>query len=527
MTYLQRKKLAFINMVNKVKGFIRTVSGVPPLALTDCVDDESIINYIIEGNCVQNGSPEPDNPVKVESVGDLTQNLFDLNSVELVGDCVILDNSIHFTGTGSFDVFLPSGQYTLSFKNNNKGTCYVRDGKVDSGFIVSINPTETTKTFNYSANVDGYLRISSFSKGLVLSDIQIEKGSTVSAYEPYGYKIPIVCSGKNLFDKDNFTQSITSATGKKSGYDYTITGNKGALNSASSGTFLIKLPKNIVAKNKTISISVYITMLEYGDINNQIRAWTEANDSAKDHQLSQNFSLNERVRLSWVFTNVDYELSGFRFYINGNKILFEMDTLQIETNATATDYEPYVEPVTTTIYLDEPLRKIGAYADYIDFENCKVVRNIVETILKGTEDCYMSSTGGTNERIIYDLLVFKAMGSSPSLCSHANTTTDANVGWSGTKFVMQVASTDVRFYRPFYCGVAEFIEKTPFGWKQYLAQLYSEGNPFKVYCVRSEMSEEIINIPKQPTIKGTTIYSIGTEIQPSNMSATYYSTSKE
>lgn len=36
-------------------------------------------------------------------------------------------------------------------------------------------------------------------------------------------------------------------------------------------------------------------------------------------------------------------------------------------------YEPYVQPVTTNVFLSEPLRKIGAYADYVDFKNKKAV----------------------------------------------------------------------------------------------------------------------------------------------------------
>ena len=53
-----------------------------------------------------------------------------------------------------------------------------------------------------------------------------------------------------------------------------------------------------------------------------------------------------------------------------------LSNIQIEVGDTATAYEPYFEPMTTSIYLDEPLRKVGTYADYIDFENKKVVRNI-------------------------------------------------------------------------------------------------------------------------------------------------------
>ena len=39
----------------------------------------------------------------------------------------------------------------------------------------------------------------------------------------------------------------------------------------------------------------------------------------------------------------------------------------IEEGTTLSNYESYVEPKTTNIYLDEPLRKVGDYADYIDF----------------------------------------------------------------------------------------------------------------------------------------------------------------
>ena len=64
------KKRAFMSIVNAVKGFVKTISGIPPITLPDCVDDESLIGYSISGNSVQNGEPTPENPVEVESVGD-------------------------------------------------------------------------------------------------------------------------------------------------------------------------------------------------------------------------------------------------------------------------------------------------------------------------------------------------------------------------------------------------------------------------------------------------------------------------
>ena len=64
----------------------------------------------------------------------------------------------------------------------------------------------------------------------------------------------------------------------------------------------------------------------------------------------------------------------------GNTVYFllRVNGSQIEEGITATTYEPYKEKVTTTIDLTgrEPLRKIGDLADYIDYSNSKIVRNI-------------------------------------------------------------------------------------------------------------------------------------------------------
>lgn len=70
MNYLQRKKRAFMSIENAFKGFVRTISGAPPITLEDCVDDKSTINYQIYGNSMQDGEPSPDNPIEIKFVGD-------------------------------------------------------------------------------------------------------------------------------------------------------------------------------------------------------------------------------------------------------------------------------------------------------------------------------------------------------------------------------------------------------------------------------------------------------------------------
>jgi hypothetical protein len=70
MNYLQKKKLAFMSIVNSVKGFVRTITGSLPLTLEGCVDEKSITDYKLYGQSVQDGTPTPDTPIEVESVGE-------------------------------------------------------------------------------------------------------------------------------------------------------------------------------------------------------------------------------------------------------------------------------------------------------------------------------------------------------------------------------------------------------------------------------------------------------------------------
>ena len=56
----------------------------------------------------------------------------------------------------------------------------------------------------------------------------------------------------------------------------------------------------------------------------------------------------------------------------------DISNIQLEYGGTATEYMSYKNRVSvvTNIYLNEPLRKAGDYADYIDFKNKKIVRKI-------------------------------------------------------------------------------------------------------------------------------------------------------
>ena len=75
--------------------------------------------------------------------------------------------------------------------------------------------------------------------------------------------------------------------------------------------------------------------------------------------------------------NFDYTRVSVALVVKANTVCDNITIKpQLELGETATEYEPYRVPVTANIYLDEPLRKIGDYADYIDFKGQRVVRKV-------------------------------------------------------------------------------------------------------------------------------------------------------
>ena len=117
------------------------------------------------------------------------KNLFNPATAELT-DAQKTANGVTFTAaSGSVDVKLPAGTYSISFKRNKNGVLYLRNGKTESGYFSQIGAAETSATFNYTADADGYLRISSFTKGLALTDLQIERANAATAYEPFTEKV--------------------------------------------------------------------------------------------------------------------------------------------------------------------------------------------------------------------------------------------------------------------------------------------------------------------------------------------------
>ena len=199
--------------------------------------------------------------------------------------------------------------------------------------------------------------------------------------------------------------------------------------------------------------------------------------------------------------------------------------IQLEEGSTATEYEPYHKydiPITVTgtrsetthIYLDEPLRKVGDYADYIDFKNQKVVRKVKELTLDGTETWYKGTT-------MADTIAFYIKPNNIlNLSNQYSILSD--------KFIIKssgVSSIDNEFAQNTGINVYFKINKSRLN-SETIDEMkaWVTANNIQLYYILAIPTEETISLPALKTFKGTNIMTVDTAVLPSNIKAKYIRT---
>ena len=546
MKYLEKKKLAFMSIVNQIKGFVRTVLGIPPLTLPDCVDEDSIINYTIDGNSVQDGTPTPENPVEVECVGEKTKNLFDKDNANVFTGYLSSGILTNFAATAD-------SRYSITFAipcEPNK-TYTVSRQIISARFAVGYSESSPAQgisvTFiaNYSNqaitittdDMAKYLYVwfyngaydATYTYEELLSGIQVQEGEAATDYEPYGYKIPVVCSGKNMFDKDGFCEYYNSfGTLKANANDnylgedcFSYYGKYPA-----EGYYDFIWLEGGFKENTRYTIRLSASFYNYSTTSITPSFFVIFYTDGTVSYLNKTLYNNSFVNVSHT-THSDKTVKGIGVPNYGQGVKFYIKDMIVEEGTTGTDYEPYVEPTTTNIYLDEPLRNLIGYSsgkitfkDYIDFEKQKVIRQVgVQEFDENYEYRAQYSNDTYSFYGYYRYVDDMRKGDRLSgLCTYIQ-----NKGYTG-QIWFGVASNIVYFSLPDVYNSGTDITERNQAAKDWFASLEM---PFLIYYPLATPTETAIELPKLPTIKGTTIYSIDTAIQPSNMSATYYSTAKE
>lgn len=183
----------------------------------------------------------------------------------------------------------------------------------------------------------------------------------------YGkYKIPIIAKSKNLFDDTTLSNKWVNVSGS-----------------------VVDSPQTNCKRFECVEGETYTLSASYETkhANNIIvMAFYNSNDTLIIRNVVSNLEYEELIATAP--QNSKYLYAGY--------YTIEPQTIQLEKSDIATEYEPYVEPVITNIYLDEPLRKIGDYSDYIDFKNQKEFRNVIVNDDTGTQTIENSYTGTTD-----------------------------------------------------------------------------------------------------------------------------------
>lgn len=338
-------------------------------------------NLRIYGNSLQNGTPSA--PVEIESVGDKTKNLLRAGITSTVtqnGITVTYNDDGSFTvngtatanawfynivradmlegnesytiscpmdGTGSktYQMYVPKTDVTRAMYNISSGTSFVTEtsGGIGVNFVV------------YGGNTVN---------NLILKP-QLEEGNVATAYEPYGYKVPVTMAGKNLFDYKSVYSNFNINNGEVIA----------TANDFHETKFYI--PKQYIGKQLTFSVDVKKSEETTAEC---LLAYINGNMMSGSGCYTNDTFTRISITLTPETEN-DYLCISYGSGKSGNVYA---KNFQLEEGSLATEYNSYFTPINTNIYLSEPLRKIGNIADYIDFATGEVVRYVKANDETGT-----------------------------------------------------------------------------------------------------------------------------------------------
>ena len=300
------------------------------------------------------------------------------------------------------------------------------------------------------------------------------------------YVIPVKVSGKNLLPYSYKGHSVTDAGVKLSAENDALTIN-GTATSLALLSFVKK--NNGIVEDITLSAGTYTISVQgtgtITDNGNFLQVWKVDGDSLTN---AGQIGLNKNV----TFTLEKTQAIRLRVVVYSGRSYNATFNIQLEHGTTATEYEPYVEPKTTNIYLDEPLRKVGEYADYIDFNNKKVVRNVGKFVFNGKEAWVKQNNGA----YILNQLQYRPLS---AMCD---------------KFIFEESTKS-------------WTENGKFGWNTggiiwFMTDDFSSvsKNNITVYYQLQNPTEKSITLPSIQTLDGVSTLSINTGVQPSNVKLT-------
>ena len=456
-------------------------------------------DYKIYGNSVQNGTPTPSAPVEIESVGEKTRNLLNPNSVSdenlyisSTNGAVLIPSNTGGTWRSSDLIPIKGGKtYYLNANNNDASIAGIAWYTKDKSYLSGINTTiinQNNKQMT-APNEASYIRISwRIDAGYNPNwkeTVQFEEGSTATEYEPYGYKIPVKVSGKNLLN-----QNITNLT----------------LHKTNLRAKIINLDSPITLQPNTYKLTLFTSNeinlrhgLRYSILTTQNGTYKEIYLEGGGQSTNGVFTVDVETTVTGIYV--------FLAESDNSNAQITIDNVQLELGTEGTDYEPYNE-ITKNIYLNEPLRKIGEYTDYIDFESKKIIRNVEKIVINGSESWYTTAENGKRRMFLNNRSSVK----QNIVLSDKYFKDPVNLSYPD---INKIAINSVGSV---IIGVDNTIFPDIETYKTWL-----KANNVIIYLPLATPTEETIELPNIPTLKGVTTIELETDVIPSKMTSLYKS----
>ena len=213
---------------------------------------------------------------------------------------------------------------------------------------------------------------------------------------------------------------------------------------------------------------------------------------------------------------VALRLNRYSYAFADRTTVFE--EIQLEFGDTAHPYERFIEPATTTISLIEPLRKVGDVADYIDYANQAVVRNLVSVPFTSKQGYSLYSSNGGNGLYLAGGLPENVLCAA-GICTHARVNDNA---LSITSGMVRCGSNNRAVY---WFGILDLLGLTTID--EFKAWLDAQTIPVEVVCERVTPITEPIDLPKLVPAFSVNTFVVDTETPPSNISISYSSEEAE
>lgn len=346
-------------------------------------DGQPITSYTIKGNMSQSGKPTPQNPIYPQETGDKTANLFvNSQSGEYTGGGIIVtsdgygryyvsgtaqtDTEVIISLKSSFEVPMSIGQggtgvfYLFNSKKyeyeeigyNTQLKLYYNNDLVDYWRFADINRTNSVYTAmgGRTVNKIGIYVPAQTITNFNLSPQFTNDGSVHTQYEPYGYKIPILSGNTTTTEYLGQVQSTRNIK------QLVLTGEE-----------------NFTARTNT-SHSFQLPITLSADIAGISSHYT----SISANEIDIKTGVYVRASYTVIITDLNYsDLDNFKAFLRQ----------QYSAGTPVTVW--YVLATPTTGIVNEPIRKIGDYADSVSGANLPTTGTAeqfdVDTTLKPSE----------------------------------------------------------------------------------------------------------------------------------------------